>query len=702
MNLQGGNRQNMYLDERSEWILNDILAENKIHTKELCKKYNISLRQLMYSVEKINTYLVEKGEEPVLKSRMGELQVSENSRKILDQWLKEMNNKNYVPSELERSQLIMFMVITMEEELSLQHFVSELKVSKNTILSDLKIVRKDLKKYSCELQYTRLKGYFIKGNEFDIRKVLIELVNLILNIPYGKYMMEHIAKVTKEELQKVTDWLEAIERDLKISYTDDKMESAPYTVALIYRRIENGHYIKEDDMIFQELYDTKEYAFAEKLLSSIGEVPRQERFFITLQLLSTNIVGESVLSENQMAKMKQAIEEVIMKFENQACIVFQDRDRLVQMLVQHMKPAYYRIKYHLTLTTDLIDLVKIKMQEKELQEIYLLLRQCMEPIEKLVGCQIPEIEMQFITMFVASWFQKEGQRFIEKPRTLVVCPNGITVSKVMYSTLKALFPEFDFLKSVSVREYEEMDDNAYDLIFSPVRLKTKKKIFIVQPVITVDDKKLLRKKVLENVYGIKTVDYDVDDIYRIIKKYMKNGISVRQEKNLKKELKNYLSIKIDDNDEKDSSCEDIDLTDLIYQNYIQQERKVSNWKEAMELVAQPLLDYGNVTEEYVEKVIRQYNDQSIHIIFGGKIAVPHGMPSFGVNKLGMSMLVIRDPVKFGGLDIHIFIMLAPEDEKKHLKAMLQMTDLAADHEGITRIIEAKSKEEIIEILKLYQ
>ena len=282
MNLQGGNRQNMYLDERSEWILNDILAENKIHTKELCKKYNISLRQLMYSVEKINEYLVEKKEEPVIKSRMGELQVSKNSRKILDQWLKEMNNKNYVPSELERSQLIMFMVITMEEELSLQHFVSELKVSKNTILSDLKIVRKDLKKYSCELQYTRLKGYFIKGNEFDIRKVLIELVNLILNIPYGKYMMEHIAKVTKEELQKVTDWLEAIERDLKISYTDDKMESTPYTVALIYRRIENGHYIKEDDMIFQELYDTKEYAFAEKLLSSIGEVPRQERFFICL------------------------------------------------------------------------------------------------------------------------------------------------------------------------------------------------------------------------------------------------------------------------------------------------------------------------------------------------------------------------------------------------------------------------------------
>lgn len=692
----------MYLDERSELILSDILAENKIHTEELKEKYNISLRQLMYSVEKINTYLTEKRAETITKNRIGELQVSIKSRKLLDQWLKEVNSQSYVPSELERSQLITFMVITIEEELSLQHFVSELKVSKNTILSDLKLVKENLKKYSCELKYTRLKGYFIKGNEFEIRKILIELVNLILNIPYGKYMVERITKVTNGELQKVTDWLEAIERDLKISYTDDKMETTPYTVALIYRRIEFGHYIQEDDMIFQELSDTKEYAFAERLLSSIGKVPRQERFFITLQLLSTNLVGESVLSENQMQKMNQAVKEVILKFENRACIMFQDRDRLVQMLVQHMKPAYYRIKYNLTLTTNLLDLVKIEMIEEELQEIYLLLKQCMEPIERLVECKIPEIEMQFITMFVASWFRKEGQKLVEKPRALVVCPNGITVSKVMHSSLKVLFPEFDFLKSISVREFEEMDDSTYDLIFSPVRLNTKKKIFIVEPVITVSDKKTLRKKVLENVYGIKMVDYDVDEVYKIMKKHVKSGISVNQEKNLKRELKNYFSIKIDDNVEQKNNCEDINLTDLINQNYIQIKKQVSSWKEAMEIVAQPLLDNENVTSEYVDRVISQYNDQSIHIIFGGKIAVPHGMPDFGVNELGMSMLVINDPVKFGGLDVHVFMMLAPEDEKRHLKAMLQMTSLAADEDGIRRLAEANDKKEIIEVLKQYQ
>ena len=161
----------MYLDERSELILSDILVENKIHTEELKEKYNISLRQLMYSVEKINTYLTEKRAETITKNRMGELYVSIKSRKLLDQWLKEINSQSYVPSELERSQLITFMVITIEEELSLQHFVSELKVSKNTILSDLKIVKENLKKYSCELKYTRLKGYFIKGNEFEIRKI---------------------------------------------------------------------------------------------------------------------------------------------------------------------------------------------------------------------------------------------------------------------------------------------------------------------------------------------------------------------------------------------------------------------------------------------------------------------------------------------------------------------------------------------------
>ena len=137
--------QKMYLDERSELILSDILVENKIHTEELKEKYNISLRQLMYSVEKINTYLTEKRAETITKNRMGELYVSIKSRKLLDQWLKEINSQSYVPSELERSQLITFMVITIEEELSLQHFVSELKVSKNTILSDLKIVKEKKK-----------------------------------------------------------------------------------------------------------------------------------------------------------------------------------------------------------------------------------------------------------------------------------------------------------------------------------------------------------------------------------------------------------------------------------------------------------------------------------------------------------------------------------------------------------------------------
>ncbi|MGI6501170.1 MAG: BglG family transcription antiterminator [Anaerostipes sp.] len=694
----------MHLDERSEMILNDIAAGVRHNSKEIQAKYEISLRQFMYSISKINAYLRGQKITPIVKKRSGELIVSDDLKELLDKCSGKINLKDYIPSESERVELLMLMIITMEEDLSLQHFVSELQVSKNTILSDLKIVKEKLSIHKLELKYTRLKGYFIKGKEFEIRKLLIELVNQILNISFGRYMIGHITHITNEEVEKFRDWLETIEEELRIVYTDDKMETTPYALALVYRRIENGYYLQADEMLCQELSDTKEYAFAERLLSSIGEVPKQERFFITLQLLSTSLVGEMVLSEAKMIEIQSAVEEVVSRFENRACIVFQDREHLIQMLVQHMKPAYYRIKYNLTLTGNLLDLVNVEMYENELQEIHLLLQQCMKPMEELIGSKIPEIELKFITMFVASWFRKEGQKLVEKPRALVVCPNGITVSKVMHTSLKELFPEFIFLDTTSVREFETRNENTYDIVFSPVSLKTKKLVFMVDPVITIHDKKTLRKKVLEEIYGIKTVEYDVEEVMDIVKKYieMEKCINVKQEKMLKRELKRYFSVDIDDSSSKEEMSEDVNITDLLSADYIQQNEKVRDWREAMRVVAQPLLDKQNVTTEYVNKVISQYNDESIYIIFGGKIAVPHGMPKFGVKKLGMSMLVLDKPVRFGGLDVHVFIMLAPIDEKKHLKAMLQMTNLAADEKGIKKLVEAKSEKEIIDILRKYQ
>lgn len=56
-------------------------------------------------------------------------------------------------------------ILLREEELSLNHFILELEVSKNTVLQDLKFVQMELEKFNFQLKYDGTKGYYIDGEE---------------------------------------------------------------------------------------------------------------------------------------------------------------------------------------------------------------------------------------------------------------------------------------------------------------------------------------------------------------------------------------------------------------------------------------------------------------------------------------------------------------------------------------------------------
>ena len=142
----------MYLDERSSAILRDLAAGFRKNSGEIEEKFRLTRRQMDYSLKKINAYLAEQNIPPVKKKRNGNLEVGKEIREVLRQ------KKDYFYSETERVQIIAFMILT-QSDLSLQHFISELKVSKNTVLSDLKAVQQLFADYGSKLKYTRQQGY---------------------------------------------------------------------------------------------------------------------------------------------------------------------------------------------------------------------------------------------------------------------------------------------------------------------------------------------------------------------------------------------------------------------------------------------------------------------------------------------------------------------------------------------------------------
>lgn len=682
----------MQLDDRSNTLLLEVVTTPGIKNKDLEEKYNLSRRQIGYSFDKINDWLETNNLPKIERTKKGLFIVDPTLLTSLHHEKEQSSMNQYILSEKDRADLITLMLLSRSEELSLFHFTSALKVSKNTILSDLKIAQNFIEPYELSIQYSRQNGYWIEGKEFHKRKFLIDLTHKILKMYNGKNWIKGLANITEEEIQYLHQKLEKVESELNLKFTDEKMETMPYILSLVLSRVKQNKLINNFNIHYDELSDTSEYKAAEELLSDLEYIPMEERLFITLQLLTTNVTSAELLSEETIPELIQALDEMLTSFEKMACVVLQDKEQLLHKILLHVKPAYYRIKYKLTIFNALEETVS-----NEFKELHHLVKKSTKPLADLIGSEIPESESTYLTMLVGGWLTRQGESIQRKTKALVVCPNGISVSKLLQSTLKELFPEFVFLDSLSVREFKQYKLD-YDIVFSPVFLQTKKKLFIVKSFLEREERNRLRKQVMQELHGYGPSDINLDHILEIVGKHA----VIQNKQLLTKELHQYFTNDSSLSLKQQSELKKSNLCELITPETITLHTAVSSWEEAIRLGSQPLLRNESVNPGYVDAMIKQYDMTDPYIIIGPNLAIPHASPEDGVNEVAMSLLRLEKGVEFAeNQPVNIVVVIAAVDKQQHLRALLQLTKLVGNKEDIQSIINAQSAEKIHEILSKY-
>lgn len=145
------------------------------------------------------------------------------------------------------------------------------------------------------------------------------------------------------------------------------------------------------------------------------------------------------------------------------------------------------------------------------------------------------------------------------------------------------------------------------------------------------------------------------------------------------------------------------LSELITPDMIQVRKADGiNWKDAISLSAQPLLEAGNIEPEYIKAMIETVEQAGPFINIGKHVAMPHARPEQGVNHLGVSILKLDNDVNL--LDdpnhpVKLFICLASEDSHSHLYVMSDLATLLANKETRFELLEAKSLDEIVSVIK---
>nr|WP_285800794.1 BglG family transcription antiterminator [Exiguobacterium sp. s22] len=596
----------------------------------------------------------------------------------------------YIPSENERASLILLMMLTSKEELSLLHFSSAMETSRNTSLRDIKVAQKQINDYQLEIVYSRIYGYDLVGEEWDKRRLLIDVLNTLFDMYQGEYHIQHFADVTQEEIQHCKFRLDKVESQLELKFIDDRIKLLPYVIAILLKRIQAGHVIKTSYFIeYEALSDTKEYEAAELLLEDGVSISKQERLFITLQLLTSNVFSSQSLAENELPQLRNAMKQSLQLFEKKAALSFKDKEALLERLMLHMRPAYYRIKYGLTTNYS-----KLNRVSENFKAVHFIVKDSLQPLQEYMECEIPENEITFITVLIGGHVISSGETIPLKKRAVVVCPNGISISQLMERTLRDLFPELYFYRAFSTREFEKLDVE-FDLVFSPVPLQTDKQLFIVQSFISDFEKVQLRQRVMQNVFGLVTPMINTEQILSIVEKYA----SIHDRPLLENALQNHFSLQLPS---EMKQKEDYLLSEVITPETMIVRDSIASWHDAIELAAQPLLSKGAITENYVEVMKHHYPMLSQHILLNMNVAIPHGRPEDGVNFIGMSMLRVNDGILIeDGSVVHFVVVIATVDKNRHLNALLQLMKLAGHKKDMDRMLHSRDENDMHLILREY-
>jgi transcriptional antiterminator/mannitol/fructose-specific phosphotransferase system IIA component (Ntr-type) len=683
----------MYLDERSNILLKEVLSNPDTSNIKLEKKFQLSRRQVSYSFQKINDWL-ESNNYPVIKrTNGGKFIISPVIMELFAEKTNEQADKHYIPSETERAQFILLYIISSDEELSLLHFTSALGVSKNTILRDMKNVQRMIEPYELEINYSRMKGYELNGKEWNVRKILVEVLENILSIYNGEVYIQKFINVSKENLAMIKQRLGEVESSLHLQFIDERINLLPFILAVILKRIQNGRVIQDFYHIdSRSLSDTKEYIAAEILIKDIERFPKEEHLFMTLQLLTSKILSAQFLSDHQIPELTKALELFLHTFEYKACISFKEKAVLLERLVLHMKPAYYRMKYNLTTNYTMMEKVS-----EEFETIHFIVKDSITPVEEYIGCPIPESELMFMTIFIGGHLISSGETIQKKKKAVVVCPNGVSISRLMESTLRELFPEFYFHQALSIREFQQLNYSV-DIIFSPVPLQTNTKQFVINRILTDFEKVQLRQRVLREIFDLNSNVINIEQLMGKIEKYA----SIKDKESLRNALQEHFSVITRDESQKPMTKTDLSLASLLIPEMITVVKSVADWQQGIQIAANQLLKKGSITEQYVEEMMKQYPTMVQHIVLRNVIAIPHAGPEAGVNKVGMSLLKIEDGIPFkDDLKVHFIVVLASTDKNKHLYALRQLMSLSKNGEDISNLNNSNHSNELYDVIKKY-
>ncbi len=665
-------------------------------------------RQVLYRLDKINYYL-ESSRQPIITlGENKEFQIHESTRIHLFDYLYSQNQMSeYNMNRQERKKYIYLMMFINQEYLSLQHFLQTLKVSRSTLLQDIRELSESLTEDNIKVVNDRTNGYFLEGKERLIRK---HMMNIILDFVGVHHNYRVLNLFLYNHQLETIDYMKILIDKLSIKYgivfVEDRLYEFMYIFIMIKNRI---MYLKSDQNLYYdipkiELMNTfKEYDFTKELLSNFFKEDL-DYFEVDIQYLTSWIIGVSVgdiLEDSaDLLFIGELVGKIIKRFELVSGVKFDDAETIYRHIYSHFRPAYYRLLFKHPILNPLSDKVV-----SEYNELYKLVYETMRPISKILESKIPQEELAYLTLHFLPAYKTVKKLKRIRLKALIICLNGVGSSAILYNELSDMFPDFEFFKPLEV---SKVDFNKYDpdIVFTTHYFKelieSETPIVKVSPVMDALAKSQIIQEANLRLGLEKSEIVYLEGIMNAIRSHF---TTIEDETQLKNEILNVLQFSQKSHyNIKDQNM--LRLSDLIKSDFILFDIEARDWKEAIVKSGQPLIEHSIVSTSYIEHIVNMHESEVNNFVIVPNVAMPHTISERGSLKHGISIGVLKEPIVFGcdpKNEVKYIFVLSSPDNHRHLNAMGEFLSLLSDkeffknldHKNIENVLDAIGERKMV-------
>lgn len=665
-------------------ILQMLLSSNgDLPISSAIEPLNITRRILLYNLEKLNYNLKINGFPQIEITEDRLLLDVSRSREINEAIFKRSCSiQDYILSQDERRILILLIIGLARNSTTLNSLSSLLYTSKNTTISDISHLKTELADYGLALNNRTKQGYCIEGDELTVRYCLFEYMSkvksshmqtLIDKVLLSAVDSNNACQVHDDIFKIIYKAIESAEIRAGFNFSHNTITEMVYYILLIICRSRKCKLYLNDEF----LKTVSEYEVAQQIINQLEEngiiITQEEIPYFTAVLLGAKRYSYRDIAVQTAVNLHDYVNDLIDSFENIAFVKLEDRGTLVDQLLVHVRPMYYRLKYQISVSNRYSNNIK-----NEYPDIFRYTRQAAESIGHRYGFQVSDEELAYICIYFVSWLtRRKLDVHSRRGNILIICGAGIGTSLFLQQQIREIIGRNYTIDIKDFKNSSITDTIYYDLIISTIDLPfNSEKVMKVDAVLSAAQKNKILNWSISDVN--RSDNSCVEDIISLVEQ---SAVIVNRPKMviaLRKYLEYYDEIR------------KIRLKDALTHDMVSICYDSADSITAIRSACDPLVVNGLVGKDYADSILKLIKEKGLYSEIVPGILLAHAEPAASVNGVGLSLTAFPKGVSFDCCQkekIKIIFTLCTPNNRAHFFVLNDLRNLLTKSDFISELKE---------------